>query len=141
MNYVKIAAWSLALVFVAILLGKWVFGGTPLISFTPPAEQRIIVKHENEPPSSGGPLGKADPASMAPPRAPGLKGMTPAERQQLHDLALKRAPEVLPPPAGGQVGTMTLTGRVGTAPAGCHTPAGTRHDKLAGGTFQIWKRC
>ena len=51
MTYVKIAAWSLFLVFVAIVLAKWVFGGAPLISFGDPTERRVVVEYKG--PASG----------------------------------------------------------------------------------------
>jgi hypothetical protein len=64
-----------------------------------------------------------------------------AELQQLNALRLKRAAAILPPPDGGQVGSMQETRKVGTPPsASCHQLVGTQHDATLGGTVQIWKR-
>lgn len=111
---------------------------------TPVAPQVAVPPKQEEPVATAPAAPQLVPTpapTIIPPASP-QKGLTADELAQLNALRLKRAAAILPPPEGGQVGTMTETQKVGTPPsANCHVPDGApMHDATLGGMVQRWKR-
>jgi hypothetical protein len=150
--------WSggfMAAVIIVLLIGG-TFYATNTVDLTSPSKP-VAVQSAPAPvaPQAAVPPKQEEPAptvpaapQLAPTPAPTIippapqKGLTAEELAQLNALRLKRAAAILPPPEGGQVGTMTETTKVGMPPSpNCHVPDGPpKHDATLGGTVQRWKR-